>query len=253
MLLKNAESARRALFAPLPTSSGRTVGTEGKTRNYRGRHGTTIFAFHYADGLILAGDRQVSDGYSDICSTDMVKIEQISDNSALMSCGLVSSGQFVEDALKVHCRSFEEMTGYLLSTRGQVRVASSIARTGDGEFWDWSFGGILAGLDAGDVYRIFAIDTDGSRELRTSFTTDGSGYRVARTVLDLFWRKDLTRAQALRLAAQAMFFAGKWDTFTSDARLMLPSVAAITTDGFAFVTEEELRPCVNDVNAKSGR
>jgi proteasome beta subunit len=170
-----------------------------------------------------------------------------------MSCGNVSASQLIEDALRVHCRSFESTTGYLLSTRGQVRVASAIARIGDAEYWDWSYGGILAGADADDAFRIFTIDADGARASAAQYVTDGSGYRIARTVLDLLWRDGLDAAAALRLAVQSLFFAGKWDTFTSDVRLATPSVAHITTDGFAFVADDDVRRTVTDVAATGGR
>lgn len=249
-----AQQARRALFAPLPKFEGqRSPGSVPRTQERR-HTGTTILAMHFDKGLMLAADRQVT-GYSAVMSDECVKIERITDGSALLACGLVSSSQLIGDALKVHCRSFNEMTGYDLSLRGQLQFASNLSRESCAWYgWEnWSFGGILAGVEVDETFSLYGIGDDGARENPAHFTTDGSGFRYARTVLQMRWKPGLAHEEALRIAMEALYYAGRNDLFTSDIRTTTPSAASVMMDGFSFIVDDAVRAMADEVIATAGR
>jgi len=253
MHLEYARRARSALFAPRPRLDGpRAAGTP---RERGQRHtGTTILALRFDTGIMLAADRQIT-GYNAIMSDECVKIERITDSSALLSCGLVSSGQYIEDALKVHCRSFNEMTGYELSIRGQLQFTANLAREACAWYgWEnWSFGGILAGAEVDETFSLYGIGDDGARDTPAHFTADGSGFRFARTVLQMRWRPNLTHPEALRVAMEALYYAGRNDLYTSDLRTTTPTAASVKADGLGFVDEAAVRAMADDVIATAGR
>jgi proteasome beta subunit len=259
MHIDHARRARSALFAARPRFDGpRASGAASRERTPRNT-GTTILALRFDNGvtdqgIMLAADRQVT-GYHSVMSDECVKIERITGSSALLSCGLVSSGQLVEDALKVHCRSFNEMTGYELSIRGQLQFAANLAREASAWYgWDnWSFGGILAGAEVDESFSLYGIGDDGARDAPAHFTADGSGFRYARTVLQMRWRPGLSHQEALRIAMEALYYAGRNDLHTSDIRTTTPTAASVMTSGLSFIDDGVVRTVADEVIASAGR
>jgi 20S proteasome alpha/beta subunit len=249
-----AQRARQALFAPRPRLEGpRSAGPSSGERSQR-HTGTTILALRFDEGIMLAADRQVT-GYNSVMSDECVKIERITDESALLSCGLVSSGQLIEDALKVHCRSFNEATGYTLSVRGQLQFAANLSREACAYYgwWGWSFGGILAGREVDESFSLYAISDDGARETPAYFTADGSGFRFARTVMQMRWRHGLAHVDALRIAMEALYYAGRNDLYTSDLRTTTPTAASVMASGVSFIGDDAVRAMADEVIATAGR
>jgi 20S proteasome alpha/beta subunit len=253
MRIKLARKVRRALYASPTRFEGQRTPEPKRSRRNRLHTGTTILAMQFENGVVMAADRQIT-GRA-IMSDEAVKIERITDDSALLSCGLVSSGQLIEEALAVHCRSFRETTGYELSVRGQVQFACRVSRDAYAWYgwWDWAFGGILVGLEADKSFSMYSIDLDGAREQPKRFTSAGSGFRFARTAMQMRWRPGLTRVDTLRIAMEALYYAGRNDEYTSDLRVTTPSVAMLTTEGLAFLADAEVRAAADAVIATAGR
>jgi 20S proteasome alpha/beta subunit len=217
-----------------PQAAGRSHGPgQGKGSK------TTILAMRVKDGLVMAADRRcVGWGY-ELVNEDEIKIDQITDDSAIASCGLLSSGQWILDQLRVQARQFENTTGCVLSMRGQVRIASELCRQSyDGGF-NFNFGGLLCGLDVQDNPRIFEIEEGGGRVEHHRFYATGSGGPSALPVLRLQWRPDMATDRALELAVRALYLAGLSNAGTSDIRLVMPVLVTILRgEGFVIVPPE---------------
>lgn len=213
----------------------------GTTAGFKGSK-TTIIALRTHDGVVMGADRRCTAGYS-LINEDEIKIDSITADSALASCGSVASSQYIVDQLRVQARKFENTTGMQLSLRGLVRMAGELCRnTYDGGEW-FSFGGLLAGFDAYEKPFIFEIEETGGRVQFHRFVAIGSGGPSAMTTLRLLWRPDMRTKDALILTVKALYMAGLDNVGTSDLRMTVPMLASIQPGrrGFAFATERVAR------------
>lgn len=205
------------------------------------KSGTTVLAFHFDRGVILAGDRQTSSGFS-IMSQESIKIDQISSHSALLQAGLVSDCQaLVKDLRRVNS-DFLGKFGMPLSIDGQANCLSHLMRT------YYLYGSwleawlIIAGINVDQpTFKIYSIEPSGSK-LDHDFATEGSGGDKAESELEKFKGKIKARSlgikEATKLAVRAVYMAGKKDLGTSDVRLAVPTVAVITVKGFGFLNQK---------------
>lgn len=187
---------------------------------------TTIMAMRTKNGLVMAADRRCVGGY-DLVNEDEIKIDMITDDSALASCGSLSSGQWVTDQLRVRVRHFENTTERVLSLRGQVRIASELCREAYDGGETFSYGGVFAGLDSYDKPHIYEIEENGGRIEHHRFVATGSGGPTAMAILRLLWRPGRSVKSNLELAVTALYLAGLSNIGTSDLRNTLPVLVTI--------------------------
>lgn len=206
--------------------------------------GTTVLAFHFDQGVVLAGDRQTS-GWFSIISQDSVKIHQIGNYCGFMFAGAVSDGQAVVKSLRRVEGDFVSKFGMPLSLDGLANCLTRFLRLhyNHGIFLEaW---GIIAGLNLSPVgFKIYSVEPTGS-QLASDFVATGSGGDRAENELEKFRgrikARSLTVEEALELAVRAIYVAGKKDMGTSDIRLAIPLVATISTQGFQFVDLKKVK------------
>lgn len=215
--------------------------------------GTTVLSFFYNNGLLFAGDKKVSEGLH-IISQDKTKFYDISPYSCFAAAGLVSDIQMLVNLLEEVNSGFTGRYGYQLSTEGQVNYLVSELR----DFWQYSSMPmdaltILGGFDPmRENFRLFAVGCDGSKRECLDYAVVGSGSDFAVAKLEenrkkLLERK-LTKEEAIEIAVQAIFQAGKKDMGTSDIRIARPSIATITkSEQFSFVEESVVENVVNGI------
>jgi proteasome beta subunit len=104
---------------------------------------------------------------------------------------------------------------------------------------------IFAGYDLHtQTGRIFKYDLTGGRYEEQEFYATGSGGKEARSTLKKFFKKDLSREAALRLALEALIDAADLDVGTSGpdlARGIYPQIKIVTQDGTIDVDDDTLR------------
>lgn len=222
--------------------------------------GTTVLAFHFNEGLILAGDRQTSSGGFKIISKESVKVCQIGSHSGFMFAGMVSDGQ---EAVKYLQRVEEDFLNKFerpLSLNGQANCLSRFLRLHYNHGILLEAWGIIAGFNINPLGpKIYYVEPTGSK-LSSDFETTGSGSDEARSELKKERGKIKSRAlsleQAIELAVRAIYMAGDEDMSTSDVRLAVPTVAAISlSQGFKFINSakvEEVRDKLIDQERKKG-
>lgn len=228
-----------------PDRSGAIRGKESKT---------TILAVRSKKGVVMAADRRCVAGGYDLVHEDEIKIDMIADDTAIASCGLVASSQWIVDQLRVEARQFENTTGMILSLRGQVRMAGDLCRLAYDGGETFSFGGIFAGLDAQEQGHIFEIEESGGRIEHFRFTAMGSGGASALAILRLLWRPEMTTKAAMLLAVKALYLAGLSNVGTSDLRMTLPILANIQPGrrGFAIASPRVARRMRDQVQQELG-
>lgn len=208
------------------------------------RHGTTIVALRYADGVLMAGDRRATAG-SSIAHRSMEKVHPADRHSGVAIAGSAGPAMEMVKLFQLQLEHYEKVEGAQLSLEGKANQLSQMVRSNLAMAMQ---GFVVVPLFAGydlrrGIGRIYSYDPTGGRYEETDFHADGSGGRDARTTVKLGWRADLGRPEAVELAVQALWNAADEDSATGgpDAvRGIYPTVATITEAGFERLGEDEV-------------
>jgi proteasome beta subunit len=208
------------------------------------RHGTTIVAIRYADGVLMAGDRRATAG-SSIAHRTMDKVYPADRHSGVAIAG--SAGMAIEmvKLFQLQLEHYEKVEGSAISLEGKANQLSQMVRSNLAMAMQ---GFVVVPLFAGydlrrGIGRIYTFDATGGRYEENDFHADGSGGRDARTTIKLGWRADLTRTEAIELAVRALWEAADEDSATGGpdvVRNIYPTVATITAEGFERVEVNEV-------------
>ncbi len=208
-------------------------------------HGTTVVAIRYAEGIVMAGDRQATEGYY-IADSRMDKVFQADDYSVVGIAGV--AGQAIETVrlFQTELEHYEKVEGETLSLEGKANRLAQLLRA--------SFPLIMQGLVVVPIYagfdtaqqrgRIFRYDAIGGRYEETDYNATGSGSRDARASLKKRWSPDLDRTGALEAVVESLVDAGEADTATGGpdpTRGIFPSVFLVASDGVNEVPVGEVR------------
>jgi proteasome beta subunit len=212
--------------------------------------GTTVLAFHFKDGIIVAGDRRATAGNSimyELCD----KVIPI-DNYTLMAIAGVPATAF--EMARVLSHNFEYYRRSQLqpmSVEGKIRALSKLLKENVG----------MAVQGLGVVSPIFAAYDKSQGQASIHFydmlgadfqiqthTATGSGSQIIRGILeheDLWGQKPLaerTREEAITLAIRLLQTAALFDSATGQARPednIYPTLATLTEKGYLFLEENE--------------
>ncbi|HEX6391865.1 MAG TPA: proteasome subunit beta [Acidimicrobiales bacterium] len=226
-----------------PTRPDGSVTSEG-LRSFDIRHGTTIVAIRYADGVVMAGDRRATAG-SSIAHRTMEKVHQAGRHSAVAIAGAAGPAMEMVKLFQLQLEHYEKVEGAPISLEGQANQLSQMVRSNlQMALQGFVVVPLFAGFDTRrGVGRIYTYDPTGGRYEETDFHADGSGGRDARTTVKLGWRPDLSREEAIELAVNALWQAADEDSATGGpdtVRGIYPTVATINAEGFKLVSEQEV-------------
>jgi proteasome beta subunit len=207
-------------------------------------HATTVLALRYADGVVMAGDRRATEGHT-IAHRNMEKVFPADRYSAVAIAG--SAGMAVEMVrlFQVQLEHYEKVEGVTLSLEGKANQLAQMVRS----HLPLAMQGfvvipLFCGFDlTRKTGRIFTYDAAGGHYEEADFQTTGSGGRDARTTIKLGYRDDLTRTEALELAALALYEAADADSATGGPdpiRGIYPIIATVTEDGYERVDDEDV-------------
>jgi proteasome beta subunit len=208
------------------------------------RHGTTIVAIRYADGVIMAGDRRATAG-SSIAHRAMEKVYPADRHSGVAIAGAAGPAMEMVKLFQLQLEHYEKVEGSALSLEGKANQLAQMVR---GNLAMAMQGFVVVPLFAGyDLRRasgrIYTYDPTGGRYEETDFHADGSGGRDARTTIKLGWREGLSRDDGIELAVRALWQAADEDSATGGpdpVRGIYPIVATITAEGFTRAPESEV-------------
>lgn len=211
-------------------------------------HGTTVLGLKYADGVIMAGDRRATAGYT-VADAKMRKVFAADDHSAIAIAG--AAGQAIEmvKLFQLELEHYEKITGDRLSLEGKANRLAQMIRSNfplalQGLVVVPLFGGFDHALGQG---RIFYYDATGGRWEEDDYQTTGSGGQPAKNSLKKRWRAGLSRDEALRVAVEALMDASEDDVATGGpdpARKIFPNALAVTESGAVDVPEDEIAAAV---------
>lgn len=207
-------------------------------------HGTTIVALRFNEGVVMAGDRRATEGYS-IASRAIDKVFPADGHSGVAIAGAAGPAVEMVRVFQTELEHYEKVEGVALSLEGKAnQLGGMIRRNLPMAMEGLAVVPIYAGYDLRRrVGRIFKYDLTGGRYEESDFHATGSGGRDARTTIKLGFREGLERAEAIQLAVEGLYQAADEDSATGGpdvVRGIYPTVATITAAGFERVSDEEV-------------
>ena len=207
-------------------------------------HGTTIVALRYADGVVMAGDRRATEGYS-IAHRAIEKVFPADRHSGVSIAGAAGPATEMVRLFQTELEHYEKVEGTVLSLEGKANKLSQMIRANLPMAMEGlAVVPIFAGYDLRRrTGRIFKYDLTGGRYEEDDFHATGSGGRDARTTIKLGYRDGLDWAAAIELSIESLYEAADEDSATGGpdvVRGIYPTVATITAGGFERVGEDEV-------------
>jgi proteasome beta subunit len=213
--------------------------------------GTTVLAFHFQGGVIVAGDRRATAGNS-IMYEYCDKVIPIDDHTLMAIAGVPATAFEMARVLTHNFEFYRRSQMQTMSGQGKIRALSKLLKENVG----------MAVQGLGVVSPIFATFDLQTRKPSIHFydmlgadfqirthTSTGSGSPTIRGILeyeDLWGEKPLaerSKSSAITLAIRLLHTAAQFDSATGKARPeddIFPTVATITDQGYHYMNSEEL-------------
>ncbi len=204
--------------------------------------GTTVLAVVYEDGVLIAGDRQATDGYQ-VGERRIQKVYQIDRHTAIAVAGAAAPCIEMAKLFQIEVEFYEKTEGVSLSLEGQANFLSHLVRSN----LNLALQGLIvlplfAGYDVKQRRgRIFKYDAIGGRYEESEYYAIGSGGKDARTTLKKRYQPRMPKAASLQIVAEALWDAADEDIATGGpdlVRKIFPTLNMITEDGFSEIPEE---------------
>jgi proteasome beta subunit len=215
------------------------------------RHGTTVAALRYLDGVVMAGDRRATEGYS-IAHRAIEKVFPADRHSAVAFAGAAGPGIEMVRLFQTQLEHYEKVEGLALSLEGKANQLGQMIRGNLGmALQGLAVVPLFAGydLDLGRG-RIFSYDVTGGMYEEHRFYSVGSGSLFARGSLKKIYRDDFDAEDATVACVQALYDAADDDSATGGPdlfRRIFPVVAVVTEDGYRRIPDNELSTLVEGV------
>jgi proteasome beta subunit len=213
---------------------------------------TTILAFKYSDGVLVAGDRRATAGNMVMYDrTD--KVLEIDRHSVMAIAGVPATAYEMARILEHSFKYYRRTQLQELSFEGKLRalskllkenVAAALAGTG-------AVAPIFAGYDAGEeAAKIYFYDILGAEFEAVEYAVSGSGSSTIRGILHYLntWGEQPLSAvpeeQALIHALRLLTSAAEFDSATGGVNReagLYPVVKFITADGVKTASDSQLR------------
>lgn len=233
-------------FAALLRAEGLTAGWEhvADARHIDAPEGTTVIAFRYQGGVVMAGDRRATAG-NVIAHRRVQKVFPADSFSAVAISGTAGIALEMVRLLQTELEHYEKLEGRRLSLVGKANHLSTMVR----RQLPMAFQGlvvipIFCGFDEADgVGKLYSYDVVGGTYEETDYATAGSGGRDARLFLRTAFRPDLDEDAAVDLAVQALVAAAEEDTATGGPDLqreIYPNVVTVNAEGFVEIADERV-------------
>jgi len=214
---------------------------------------TTVFAFHCAEGVIVAGDRRATSG-TVVFSDKTEKILELDAHSLMAIAGVPAAAFEMARTLQTAFEFYRRSQLQPMSLAAKVRALSKLLRDnlpatlqGVG-----TVAPIFAGLEVADAQAkpvIFYYDPLGATFEATTFAASGSGALTIRSILHFLenWGRprpqDMPLDQATALAHRLLLTAAEFDTATGGVRpekRLFATIKLLNREGIRTLQPEEL-------------
>ena len=207
-------------------------------------HGTTIVCLKFAGGVVMAGDRRATEGYT-IASRRIDKVSQCDHWSAMAIAGAAGPGMEMVRLLQTELEHYEKVEGEPLSLEGKANKLSQMIRA--------NLPAAMQGLVVVPLFcgydlrkgegRLYKYDVTGGKYEEADHATTGSGSVHARNWIKAGFRPGMTPEEAVDLALLALFMAADEDAATGGpdvVRRIFPTVAVVDRNGYVKLAEDDV-------------
>jgi len=167
------------------------------------KRGTTAVGIVYKDGVLLGVDKSID--YPLLVSESIEKIYQIDEHLGAASSGLIADARRMVEDCRLECQRNR------MAYDEEISVAELTRKISDTSQIYTQYGGIrpfgcallIAGIDANNGVQLFETDPSGAYTQYLA-TAIGSGKKDVETFFEKAYKKDLSRADAIKLAVDAL-------------------------------------------------
>ena len=216
--------------------------------------GTTILALIYADGVVIAGDRQATGGFQ-VGERRVQKVYEVDTHSAIAIAGVAGPCIDMAKLFQTQVEFYEKIEGSHLSLEGKASYLSNMLKSN----LPLALQGLIvipifAGYDLKEnIGRIFKYDITGGRYEQVDYYAEGSGGKDARSALKKLYRPEMKSSEALHAVLHALWDAADEDVGTAGPdflRNIYPIVRIIDQSGITEVSPETIKSFYTDLFQK---
>ena len=214
-------------------------------------YATTVLAIKYQDGVVIAGDRRATEGFQ-IADRRIEKVFKIDEWSAMAIAG--AAGPCIEMAklFQTELEHYEKLEGMTLSCEGKANKLGQMVKA--------NLPMVFQGLVVMPLYvgydvtraegRIFKYDITGGRYEESDYHAIGSGGKDARNTMREHFRRNLSEADALKLALLSLYNAADDDVGTGGPDLIrgiYPTAKFVNAQGITDVVDDKLKAVYDEM------
>jgi len=202
----------------------------------------------FPGGVVVAGDRRATMGNM-IAQRDIEKVSAADAYSVVGFAGTAGIGMEMIRLFQLELEHYEKIELTILTLDGKAnRLASMIRGNLGAAMQGLAVLPLFAGFDLdadtpAGAGRIFSYDVTGGPYEEQNFAGIGSGSLFARGSLKKLWRPEMSRADVIRVAVEALYDAADDDSATGGpdlVRKIYPLVMLATAEGTSRVSDDEI-------------
>lgn len=206
--------------------------------------GTTVLAFRFADGVLMAGDRRATAG-NVIAHRNMQKVFPADGFSAVAISGTAGIAIELIRLFQTELEHYEKLEGSRLSLEGKANHLAAMVRARlPMAFQGLGVVPLFCGFDeAAGEGRLYSYDIVGGRYDETDYAATGSGGPEAKAFMRGAYREGLSEDEALAVAMGALVAAAEEDAATGGPdphRGIYPNVVVVSVEGYRELPEERV-------------
>ncbi|HEY0456086.1 MAG TPA: proteasome subunit alpha [Verrucomicrobiae bacterium] len=218
--------------------------------------GTTVFAFHCAEGVIIAGDHRATAG-NVIFSDTTEKILELDSHSLMAIAGVPATAFEMARTLQTSFEFYRRSQLQPMSLHAKIRALSRLLRENLPATLQ-GFGvvaPIFAGVEVSDPKAkpaIYFYDPLGAQFEAASFSGSGSGSGSIKSVLHFLEKwgdpapAEMSLNEAVTLATRLLMTAAQFDSATGGVqpdRQLWATIKLLSRDGIRSISMDEQERC----------
>lgn len=205
-------------------------------------HGTTICAFKFEGGVVMAGDRLATAGMR-VASREVEKVFPTDSHSMIAIAGAAGPAVEMARLLSIELEHYEKIEGERLELDGKANKLSQMIRQNlPAAMQGLAVVPLFAGFDLRRrIGRLWSFDITGGRYEEGDYEATGSGGVYAGEYIKKEWRAGMEQQTALDLAVASLSAAADEDRATGGvdlARGIFPIVNFCTEAGIERSSDE---------------
>jgi proteasome beta subunit len=214
-------------------------------------HGTTVLAFKYRDGVLVAGDRLATEGLR-VASRDVQKVYATDAHSMIAIAGAAGPAIEMARIMRIELEHYEKIEGEALELDGKANKLSQMVRANlPAAMQGLVVVPLFAGYDLRRKQgRMWKFDVTGGRYEEADYEATGSGGLYARESLKKSHSASATKGEAIEMAVQALTDAADEDRGTGGIdtlRGIFPSMIFCSEQGIEQGAEDDIRVAYENI------